>query len=279
MATDNWVVENLVNALEDWQEKLTEIWQFLTTSPEAFRGGGIWQAVVAVYEALTAIGLSLLVLFFVMGVVRTCASVAEMKRPEQAVKLFIRFALAKAAVTYGMDLMLAVMEIGQGMVSQVLKAAGVSAGSGVTLPQSIITAIEDCGLLESIPLWVVTLICSLAITVLGFILILTVYGRFFKIYLYMGLSPVALSAFAGQPSQSVGLSFLKAYAGVCLEGVIIAFSCVIFSLFASAPPQVDASASAVTQVWTYIGSLIFDMLILVGTIKASSTIVREMMGL
>ncbi len=279
MESENWVVENLRNALSGWENKLNEIWQLLTMSPAEFRGGGIWQVVMTVYEAMMAIGLSLLVLFFVMGVVKTCGNLAEVKRPELAVKLLIRFALAKGAITYGAELMVAVLEIGQGMVARVLRASnGIGAG-GTELPDSIVTAIEECGFLESVPLWAVTLICSLAITVLSFLLILTVYGRFFKIYLYMGISPIALSTFAGQPTQSVGVSYIKSYAGVCLEGVIIGFSCVIFSLFASAPPQVDAGASAITQVWNYTGSLIFDMLILVGTIRMSSAIVREMLGL
>ena len=50
-------------------------------------------------------------------------------------------------------------------------------------------------------------------------------------------------------------------------------------IFASSPPVVDASAAAVTQVWTYIGELVFNMLVLVGTIKMSDRVVREMMGL
>ena len=279
MESENWVVENLRNALRGWESKLNEIWQLLTMSPADFRGGGIWRVVMNVHEAMMAIGLSLLVLFFVMGVVKTCGSLAEVKRPELAVKLLIRFVLAKAVVTYGAELMMAVLDIGQGMVTKVLHTAGGNGDSGVELPESIVTAIEECGFLESVPLWAVTLICSLAITVLSFLLILTVYGRFFKIYLYMGIAPVAMSTFAGQPTQSVGISYMKSYAGVCLEGVIIGFSCVIFSMFASAPPQVDVTASAVTQVWNYTGSLIFDMLILVGTIRMSSGIVREMLGL
>ena len=279
MESENWVVENLRNALRGWESKLNEIWQLLTMSPADFRGGGIWRVVMNVHEAMMAIGLSLLVLFFVMGVVKTCGSLAEVKRPELAVKLLIRFVLAKAVVTYGAELMMAVLDIGQGMVTKVLHTAGGNGNSGVELPESIVTAIEECGFLESVPLWAVTLICSLAITVLSFLLILTVYGRFFKIYLYMGIAPVAMSTFAGQPTQSVGISYMKSYAGVCLEGVIIGFSCVIFSMFASAPPQVDVTASAVTQVWNYSGSLIFDMLILVGTIRMSSGIVREMLGL
>ena len=48
--------------------------------------------------ALKAIGYGLLVLFFAFGVVKTCGSFTDVKRPEHALKLFIRFALAKAAV-------------------------------------------------------------------------------------------------------------------------------------------------------------------------------------
>ena len=99
---------------------------------------------------------------------------------------------------------------------------------------------EDCGFFESIPLWAVTLIGGLFITVLSFIMIMSVYGRFFKLYLYTAIAPVPLSSFAGEPSQNVGRSFIKSYCAVCLEGAII---------------------------------------VLVGAVKMADRVVREMMGL
>ncbi|MBR4020967.1 MAG: hypothetical protein IKI99_06605, partial [Firmicutes bacterium] len=140
-------------------------------------------------------------------------------------------------------------------------------------------AIEDCGFFESIPLWAVTLIGSLVITILSFIMILTVYGRFFKIYLYTAIAPIPLSSFAGQPTEQIGKSFLKSYAAVCLEGAIIILACIIFSKFAASPPVVDADASVVSMVWSYIGELVFNMLVLVGTVKMSDRVVREIMGI
>jgi hypothetical protein len=110
-------------------------------------------------------------------------------------------------------------------------------------------------------------------------MIMTVYGRFFKLYLYTAIAPIPLSTFAGETTQQVGKSFLKSYAAVCLEGAIIVLSCIIFSAFASSPPIIDVSASANSQVWTYLGELIFNILVLVGTIKMSDRVVREMMGL
>ena len=277
--SDNWVVQNLQDALETWNEKFAEIWILLTQSPESFKGGAIWKVILNIHGALQAIGYALLVLFFVVGVVKTCGSFTDVKKPEHALKLFIRFALAKGVITYGLELLLKLMLIAQGIISKIMSASGISKTSATVLPQSIIDAIEDCGFWESIPLWAVTLIGGLFITILSFIMILSVYGRFFKIYMYSAIAPVPLSTFAGEPTQNVGKTFLKSYCAVLLEGAIIVLACIIFSVFSASPPAVDTSAAAVTQVWGYIGEMIFNMLVLVGSVKMADRIVREMMGL
>lgn len=277
--SDNWIVQNLQNALETWNTKLAEIWTLVTQTPETFKGGVIWNVIKDIYGGMQAIALALLVLFFLIGVMKTAGSLTEVKKPEHALKLFIRFAIAKIVVTYGMDIMLSLFKISQGIVSKIMTISNITSSTNSTLPDSMIKAIESCGFFESIPLWAVTLIGGLVVTVLSFIMIMSVYGRFFKLYLYTAIAPIPLSTFAGEPTQNVGKSFLKSYAAVCLEGAIIILSCIIFSLFASSPPVVDVNAAAVTQVWKYIGELVFNMLVLVGTIKMSDRVVREMMGL
>lgn len=277
--SSNWVVQNLQNALATWNNKLSEIWLLITQSPGEFKDGTIWTVITNIHGALQAIGYSLLVLFFVVGVMKTCGSFAEIKRPEIALKMFIRFVLAKASIDYGLELMTSLFEIVQGIVSKIMETSGLSSTTETVLPESIIKAIEESGFWESVPLWAVTLIGSLFITVLSFIMIMTVYGRFFKIYLYTAIAPVPLSSFAGEPSSSVGKSFVKSYAAVCLEGAIIVLGCIIFSVFAASPPVVDESAAAVNQVWSYVGELIFNMIVLVGTVKMSDRVVKEMMGL
>ena len=164
--------------------------------------------------ALQAIGYGLLVLFFAIGVVKTCGSFVEVKRPEHALKLFIRFALAKAAVTYGLELMQAVFSIVQGTVSTVITQSGTSGMNSTTLPQELVDAINDVGFWDSIPLWAVTLIGGLLITVLSFVMILTVYGRMFSLWMYAAIAPIPLAAFAGEPTANVGKNFIRSYAGV-----------------------------------------------------------------
>ena len=277
--SENWVVQNLEDALAVWNGKFTEIWQILTQSPEQFKGGQIWSIVVNIHGALQSIGYALLVVFFVVGVIKTCGSFTEVKRPEHVFKMFIRFALAKGAITYGMELMLAILDIIQGIISVVMNTAGFGMTEQTVLPEEIVTAVEECGFLESIPLWAITLIGGLLIWVLSFVMILSVYGRFFKLFMYTAIAPIPLSAFAGEPSQNIGKSFIKSYAAVCMEGVVIVLSCIIFSVFASSPPAINSGVVAVTMVWSYIGELVFNMLILVGTVKMSDRVVHEMLGL
>lgn len=279
MASGNWIIDNLNNALRTWNDRLAEIWQLMSQSPQTFKGGGIWNVIVDINGALKAIGFALLVLFFVVGVVRT-SSFAEVKRPEQAIKLFLRFVIAKAIVSYGMDLMLAVFNLSQGIISTISGSIGNLSAAAVSLPEVIEQKIAEVTFLESIPLWIVTLLGSLFITILSFVMIMTVYGRFFKLYLFVAISPIPLASFAGEGTSQVGKAFLKSFAGVCLEGAIIVLACVIFSAFADAPPNnIDPSLTAVQAVWNYVAELIFNLLVLVGTVKMSDRVVKEMLGL
>lgn len=273
------IIDNLTSAINTWNSKLAEIWLLLTESPETFKGGDIWQIIVKIHGALQAIGLALLVLFFVWELIKTCTSWQDVKRPEQAFKLFLRFIIARGMVMYGMELMTKIFEIVQGIIQAITETAGLGVSSETVLPQEIIDAVSNTGFLESIPLWAVTLLGSIFITILSFVMILTVYGRFFKLYMYTAISPIPLAAAAGESTQNTAFTFIKSYAGVCLEGAIIVLACIIFSAFASSAPVVDTTASSVSMVWSYVGELIFNMLVLVGSIKMSDRIVKEMMGL
>ncbi|HIS87129.1 MAG TPA: hypothetical protein IAB49_03235 [Candidatus Caccenecus avistercoris] len=275
----NWVVDNLNNALNTWNDKLAEIWNLITLSPDQFKDGVIWEVMTNIFNSLQAIALALLVLFFVVGLVRTCSSFTELKKPEHVFKSFIRFAIAKGLVTYGMELLLAIFKICHGVTNTIINSAHFASTNQTFLPLEIITAIENCSFLESIPLWLVTLLGSILVTVLSFIMIMTVYSRFFKIYMYTAISPLAFSTSAGESSDFVCKNFVKVYFSICLEGAIIVLACIIFSLLAGTPPVIDSSVSAVTMVWSYIGELVFNMLILVGTIRLADRVVKEMMGL
>lgn len=278
--SDNWVVQALQSAFNVWNDKLTEIWSLVTTTPQEFRGGDIWNAVVGINEGLKAIGYGLLVLFFAMGIFQSAASFREIQRPEYALRHFIRFIAAKVAVSSAMEIMTVLFSICGGVVQSVMSGVGGMASAGVTVPPEMVDAIESVGFLHSIPLWIVAMLGNLFITVMSFILIMTVYGRFFRIYIFTALAPIPLAAFAGEGTSFAGKQFIKSYIGVCMEGAVIVLACLIFSAFmSSGSPVPDTSLSPVVMAWQYIGETIFNMLVLVGLVKGAERIVKELFGL
>lgn len=277
---NNWIVENLNQAFRTWNEKLLEMWSLLTESPQTFQGGSVWRTMSNINGGMQAIGYGLLVLFFAMAIFRSSASLREFQRPEHILRHFIYFVLAKLGITYGLNLLMDLFDICNGIVVTAADSVSGPSGAFVSLPDEIADAIGEVGFLASIPLWLVTLLGSLLVTALAFLIILTVYGRFFKLYLYAALSPIALASFAGEGTSHFGKAFLRSYVGVCLEGVVVVLACIIFSALASnGMPVISSGDSVVTQVWSYLGQVVFNLLILVGMVKGADRIVKEMLGL
>ena len=277
---DNWIIECLNWTFEFWNEKQTEIWELVSTTPQEFKGGDIWTLALTINDGLKAIGYGLLVLFFAISICKSTVNFRDISRPEQGLRFFIRFVLAKTAVTYGIDIMTAIFNICGGIVSSIAGNMGTIATS-VSLPEELTKAIGEVGFLASIPLWLVTILGCLVIIVLSSVMILVVYARFFKLYIYTAFSPIPLSSFAGETTSFMGKAFMKSYTGVCLEGAVIVLACLIFSAFTSSGDigLADPDSTAVVQVLAYLVEIIFNMLVLVGLVKGADRIVKEMLSL
>ena len=276
---NSWVVDSLQSAFNTWNNRMEEVWSLLTQSPETFKGGTIWNTVVTINGALQAIGYGLLVLFFAINLFKSASSFRDFQRPEYAVRHLIQFVLAKTAVTYGMDFLTKIFAICNGIVATAANSVGGVDGTSITMPDEIINAINDVSFWYSIPLWLIAMLGIFFITILAFIMILTVYGRFFKLYIYAAFSPIALSSFAGGSTSFIGKAFLKSYIGICMEGAVIILACIIFTAFASSgAPPIDEEMSVVTQLWTYLAETVFNLLVLVGLVKVADRIAKEMFG-
>ena len=272
----NSIVQILQAALDSWNNNLSSIMGLLTTSPANFQGGGIWGMMVNVNGALQSIAMGLLVLFFVADLSKQLTSLAELKRPEVAVKAFVRYAVAQYLVTHGMEIMSAIFSIAAGIIQKVTHS--IVGTDGLTVPPELAQKISAVDFLGSASLWPVALLLSLGIQVCAIIILITVYSRFFKLFMYTALSPIAMSAFAGQGTSRHAMSFLKSYAGVCLEGAIIAIGCIVYTAFATAP-VIDPNADAISMIWKYVTGVGINMIILIVTIRGSDHLISKMTGL
>lgn len=278
MGTAAWY--ELMQGLEYLGDMLEKMWAILTTSPQTFKGGTIWSIISTINGVLGAIGTALLVLFFTVGVIKTCGSFAELRKPETAVKVFIRFAIAKYLIDNCLTLLVDFVTIVQGIISKVTESSSIGTALEFTIPSEVQSTFEGIGILDgAIPVWAVCFIAHLAFIVVGLVLLLTVYGRFFRIYMYAAIAPIPLSTMAGQPTENIAKSFLKSFAGVCLQGVVIVLACVIFTAYAASMPQMNTSYEPLKMVWIYVTEVVFNMLVLVGLVKGSDRIIHDMMGL
>ena len=123
-SSGNWIIDILNYTLNFWSDAMQTIWTLLTTSPQNIRGGAVWSAIANIQGGLKAIAYALLVLFFIVGVVKTTTNFSEIKRPEVALKLFIRFAIAKAVVGYSMDIVPGGLKIGHRILNNISAHAG-----------------------------------------------------------------------------------------------------------------------------------------------------------
>lgn len=278
MGTAAWY--ELMQGLEYLGDMLDKMWALLTTSPQNFKGGGIWNIITTINGVLGAIGTALLVLFFTVGVIKTCGSFAELKKPETAVKVFIRFAISKYLIDNCLKLMVNFVTIVQSIIKKITASSSIGTALEFSIPSSVQSKFEGIGILDgAIPIWAVCFIAHIALIVIAIVLLLTVYGRFLRIYMYTAIAPIPLSTLAGQPTENIAKSFLKSYAGVCMQGVVIVLACVIFTAYAASMPQIDTSAEPIKMVWVYVSEVVFNMLVLLGLVKGSDRIIHDMMGL
>ena len=278
MGTAAWY--ELMQGLQYLGDMLDKMWAILTTSPQNFKGGTIWSIITTINGVLGAIGTALLVLFFTVGVIKTCGSFTELKRPETAVKAFIRFAIAKALIDNGLNLMVNFVTIVQSIIKKITASSSIGTALEFSIPSTVQSKFESIGILDgAIPVWAVCFIAHIAFIVIAVVLLLTVYGRFFRIYMYTAIAPIPLATMAGQPTEGIAKSFLKSYAGVCMQGVVIVLACIIFTAYAGSMPQIDPSKDAIAMVWTYVTEVLFNLLVLLGLVKGSDRIIHDMMGL
>lgn len=272
----------LEHAVSMFNTYMKMTWGMLTTGLTEFMGGQIWNVMEAVSAGLTAGGLALLVVFTFMGVIRSTVSLTELRRPEAAVRVMVRFIFAKSLITYGAGFMLYIFNIIQAAVSEIRRYAG--GFQAASVPDEIAKALEAPSAIFdpiiSILMGVAGLLSWMVIVVASIVILITVYGRFFRLYLYTAVSPLMLSTLGGEPTQSIGIGFLKNYAAVCLEGVVITIACIIYIAIAKDPnvTSYDGDWGALLMVLEYTLNFVLYAFILLFAVKGADRIAKEMMG-
>lgn len=266
----------LQSALNNWNANYGEIFNILTTSPEDFQGGVIWGIVSNILTVLQGIGVSLLIIFFFYGLIKSGIDYRDVFRnPKNAVFIFLRVLIANFFIVHSLDILLFALQIIQGIMAIIQTT---TTAITFTVPGNIKTALESADFWASIGALITSLIACGVVWALSLIIMILVYGRFFKIFLLTAIAPLPLAGYASEQTESIGNNFMKSYIGECLRGVIIIVACLIFSAFAVSPTTSSATTAG-AMVLDYVFDVAMQMLILVIMIKGSDRMVKEFFSL
>lgn len=272
-------------SLAVWNYVMNIVMDLLSLSPETF-SPNVYNATISISGALTAIAYGLLSMFFVFGLFKSVSSYIEFKRPEVLFKALCRLAIVKGLIAYGNQLLVSVMNLGQGIISQAATAINVNEEMLFTFPEELANSIRNDTSITwsaSITIMLIAILCTLIVIAIAFFMLLTIYSRFLKFYMYMAIAPIPLATYGGEPTQHVGRQFIKNYAGVCLEAFIIYMAVILGSAIANSTGWISINnflgeSAAIRVLWFY-ATIILNMLLVSGTAKAADRVVHEMMGL
>lgn len=240
--------------LNIWQGMFADMFVHLRTAPSEFGGGAVWDVITNINEGLKGIGYGLLILFFLMSLFKTTTNFKEISL-QNVIGWIVRFLLVKIFIDYSMMILEFFISISMG-VNNVIFTMGSTALVNVEMPQGLVEAAQEFSqgnplevilmALETVPLFLLSFISIIVVFVAGIVLIVTVYLRFFKVFIFTALAPVPLSTFGSTETSSIGKHFLKSYAAICLEICIITIACVIFNALMSSNVMIFDS-------WKYVG--------------------------
>ncbi len=268
-------LDQLQRALDSWNNKYEQIFDILTTSPSEFQNGGIWTAVSDVIRVIEGTGITLVVLFFLYGLFKSSIDLRDFRHnPKQIIFSLFRLVIAQFFVKYSTTLLTYVMVFAQNLIKKIDEGV---LTADFTVPPDLQTALETADWGAGMGAYAASLIGTAVIFLLSIIIIVVVYGRFFKIFLLASISPIPLAGFASDATETLGINFMKSFVGECIRGVVILVACIIFSAFATSPTGLDASTPG-GMTWTYIGEVITQMLLLVIIVKTSDRLIKEIFG-
>lgn len=269
-------VENLQSAIDLWNRRFQSIFTILTTSPEEFRGGAPWEMIVTVMGIIEATGISLLIIFYLYGLFKTTTSYRDLvKNPKAIIFSLFRLFIAKYFVTYSMDVLLGIMSIVQSLISRIYTGTPTVS---FTVPEGLKTAVLNADWSAGLGAWFASALGIALIFLLSMVLVVVVYGRFFKIFMLSAIAPIPLAGLASEATESLGMNFLKSYIGECLRGVVILVACMLFSVFLTTPADLGATTPG-SMTWLYVAEVTMQMFLLAFIVKGSDRMVKELFGL
>lgn len=304
----NWVTAFLVSAMKFFTKMMGTMQDVLSINPITYKDGAVWHVVSLISKGLLGCSVSLMVIFMFIGLLTDLGELFKNGHSNTIIWTFILFTIGAGAVYAAPYLMVLIFFIGKEIIDSVMLGGEFNDLKWVELPDAIAKATDGLSLSSGFVFFLATTFAAIVIVVSCFSIMLVVYGRLFRIYMHIAISPLAISMASSPATRPHFLTFIRSFCGVILEGLVIVVVCAIFSAFASNfsvnnPTEIQAEAEEdehpdmtagemvdnVTEgffdkpdgelIWTWLCEQLFLFLLMAGTIKGADEFVSRKFGL
>ena len=257
-----WIESNLTNMFTDVNEKVGTIAAEVGQTPSGWNGG--------VYQMIR--GLSENVIVPIAGIIITfvlCYELISMITEKNNLhdmdtwmffKWFFKAAVAIYLVTHTFDIVMAVFDIGQNVVSG---AAGVIHGNtSIDIDATIAqmrTGMENMGVGELLGLSIETLLISLCLKIMAILITVILYGRMIEIYCTVSIAPIPIATMSNREWGSIGTNYLKGLFALAFQGFLIMVCVGIYAVLINGMIIADNIHSALFSVAAYTVILCFSL--------------------
>ena len=220
-------------ALTFFCEKMDIFLTLLTTDLTTYNGGGIWVAIVNVYNVLLTVGVTLANMFIWAELIESISRWVEIRKGSVLAFFAIQIIIVNAIIYYSKDILLTIYQIVLGITSSVMESTGIVTEDGTTffhisVPEEFTEAVESLTVTQSIGMVVMIIVVSIWICISTIGVLLIVYTRIFNIYLLIAISPLAFACAMSRRTRFVFTNFLKNFISVSLEAVVLVLTMYIF---------------------------------------------------
>lgn len=268
-------------------------YNFLTKNIYSF-SPGIAGKIEAVNIALQIVAYVIFLILTFLNITSSAISIEELKRPDTILKLMLRCIFTYVAIGAAWDIICGITA-GAGWIIEIAFN-----GSGLVVEDSWVGVVAPdfgesqlfkfIGLISSVFTQGLSLIPAMSVGLIGFCvaavlcveIILTVIGRYFKIYVLGAIAPLGIVCFASNETRQYARNFVNAFIGFSVEGLVIAMALIVFAGYLESP-LIDTVVFEGIFSWlgdsakelAYSYEQIFDMLLFLGIVKGSDQIVHQ----
>lgn len=292
-----WIADMIRGIITVWNGVMQSVAALLTVHPAQWAEGAPWAMAASIHRDLMGIALGLMVLFWAASFFRYVDDLHKIDFREMA-GWILRFAVIYAAMEFSMGLMEMILGVAVEVNESILAYAAQIAPEDV--PEDVMAAVDAINLggmgaiwqqigafFEALPLSLLFLILLIVVVVCGVVLIVTVYMRFMKMYVYTAIAPLPLATFAAKNLDTTGKHFLKSWAAVCLEVCVISIAFAIFNasiasndaLFTFTDTEgMEANAALWHGAVNWMTNLLIKLVLLVGMVKGAGRTIEKIVG-